>query len=292
MMRVRRSALKLDPLIQLEKRLAAMLDRTLADPNAPFDPLELAPLILEHIESRIHPTGDGGREFPYARLTVRVCVEAGRGDAARAALDQPPLEERVRERLRRERCAAPADFTVTLRVTEGTKPVSWGTLPFKIDYRASAAASRASDEAQAASKTPPTPVRLVVLAGAAGARGRIFEQERINLGRMARVEDRARGVVRHNHLAFAEDDEVNATVSRAHAHLRWDAGARAFRVFDDGSAHGTRVLRGGREFAVPRQGSRGVQLRHGDELELGRARVRFLTSWPDKTREGRGGAQV
>ena len=48
MMRVRRSALKLDPLIQLEKRLAAMLDRTLADPGTPFDPLELAPLILEH----------------------------------------------------------------------------------------------------------------------------------------------------------------------------------------------------------------------------------------------------
>lgn len=284
--RPRRPGLKLDPLIQFEKRLAGMLERTLSKPDAPLDPLELTPVILEHIESRIHPTGDGGREFPFARVTVRVCVEPGRGDAARAALDRPPLEERVRERLRRARCAPPPQLRVTLRVVEGAKPESWGVLPFKVEYRGRTAGARAAD-APGAHPAPP-PVRLVVLAGAAGGRGHVFEQDQINLGRMARVEDRARGAVRHNHLAFEkESDEVNATVSRAHAHLLWDAEARAFRVFDDGSAHGTRVLRGGRELAVPREGSRGVRLRHGDELELGRARVRFLTKWPE-TRERRG----
>lgn len=276
--------MRLDPLVQLERKLAGLLERSLGVSGGPLDPLELAPLILEHVESRIHPTGDGGREFPYARVLVRVCVEAGRGDAARVALGQPPMIERVRERLRRARCTPPPGLVVALQVIEGEKPESWGPLPFQIAYR-KRAAGKASAPAAEPEAPAPAPVRLVVLAGRAGARGHVFEQERVNLGRMTRVEDRARGTVRRNHVAFAsEADDVQASVSRAHAHLQWDAEARAYRVFDDGSAQGTRVLRDGRELAVPSRGSRGVRLRHGDELELGRARVRFLTSWPERDR--------
>ena len=86
----------------------------------------------------------------------------------------------------------------------------------------------------------------------------------------------SRGSVRHNHLVFADDGSaVNATVSRAHAHIQHDREAEAFLLFDDGSSHGTRVLRGGRALAVPRQGTRGVRIEDGDELEFGSARVKF-----------------
>ena len=82
--------------------------------------------------------------------------------------------------------------------------------------------------------------------------------------------------MRRNHVAFLDsEDPVNATVSRAHAHIEYFAGD-GFRVFDDGSAHGTRIGREGRSIPVARGALRGVRLRHGDEIELGLAKVTFL----------------
>jgi hypothetical protein len=44
-------------------------------------------------------------------------------------------------------------------------------------------------------------------------------------------------------------------------------------VYDDGSEHGTGIVRHGRTLAVPR-GARGVRLESGDEIVLGEARLR------------------
>jgi predicted component of type VI protein secretion system len=44
-------------------------------------------------------------------------------------------------------------------------------------------------------------------------------------------------------------------------------------MHDDGSEHGTSIVRQGRSLQVPR-GSRGVRLESGDEIVLGDARVR------------------
>jgi pSer/pThr/pTyr-binding forkhead associated (FHA) protein len=129
-----------------------------------------------------------------------------------------------------------------------------------------------------------------VLAGDAGARNHVFELERINIGRMRRIAGLEPGAARNNHIAFADDNgDVNATVSRAHAHIRLDREAGGFRLFDDGSVQGTRVLRAGRSIAVPKRGSRGVRLEHGDEIEFGAARIRFLTRWPERGEAADGG---
>jgi FHA domain-containing protein len=274
--------MKLDRLVQLEKRLARVLDRRLRDPAAPHDVLELVPLILDHVEEHVLPTADGGRIFPYDRITVQVAVTPEGAAAARAVLEHPPgLEQRVRERLRDVDCVAPAELKVSTRIVEGSRPDSWGEQPFRIEYRE----RKQRREPPGRNAALPS-VRLVVTSGAAGARTQEFELERINLGRMQRVEGYSRSAVRHNHLAFADDgSEVNSTVSRAHAHIRHDRDAGVFLLFDDGSVHGTRVLRAGRALAVPRQGSRGVKLEDGDELELGSARVRFITHAP-RPREG------
>lgn len=265
-------------LVKLEKRLAGLVDRKLRRPENPTDPLELLPMILDAIEEKIVPAADGVRVFPYDRVAVQVCVEPGRRTAAETVFEHPPaLDERVRERLREARCEVPDPVAVTVKIVEGAPPESWSGSPFRIECRARK--PRKAEPAPAPSKAVPA-VRLVVLAGSTGGRNHAFELERINVGRMSRVEDRVQGAARKNHLAFEDgDDEANATVSRAHAHLRWDASAGCFRLFDDGSAHGTRVLRGGRDLAVPRQGSRGVRLEHGDEMEFGKARVRFLAKW-------------
>jgi hypothetical protein len=264
----------LDRLVKLEKRLARMLDRKLRDPQRPHDVLELVPLILEHVEEHVLPTGDGGRVFPYDRVLVQVAVPSERSTAARVLLDHPPtLADRIRARLEEAGSIAPANLKIEIRLLEGDKPESWSELPFRIEYR-----ERKRRQDRPLPQAPVPSVRLVVTAGSAGGKSHEFQLECINVGRMSRVESRSQGAVRHNHLAFADDgSEINSTVSRAHAHIQHDSASEVFLLFDDGSAHGTRVLRGGRALPVPRQGSRGVRIEPGDELEFGSARVRFLT---------------
>ena len=70
-----------------------------------------------------------------------------------------------------------------------------------------------------------------------------------------------------------DESEINRTVSRRHAHIAWSG--TEFRVFDDRSAHGTRIVRGGKTIPVP-AGARGVRLTSGDELLLGSARLRVV----------------
>src|SRR4030095_15275134 len=120
-------------------------------------------------------------------------------------------------------------------------------------------------------------VTLVVSRGHAARRTHALRLRRINLGRLETVVDRTRRTMRRNDVAFLDhEDEISLSVSRAHAHIeRGEDGG--YRLFDDGSAQGTRVIRDGRSLDVPRGASRGLRLRDGDELELGLARVRFAT---------------
>ena len=80
------------------------------------------------------------------------------------------------------------------------------------------------------------------------------------------------GVVeRRNELAF---DVSEDTVHRKHAWIRYDGADGMFRAFNDPAAsRGTRVLRDGRSLECDPY--KGVQLRSGDEILLGEARVRF-----------------
>ena len=184
------------------------------------------------------------------------------------------FEQRVRERLRQVRCETPEELSVRLRVrTRATEDES----PYAIAFRRPAGEKRT--EARVASERAaagvPT-VRITVLQGHARRRVHELRFERINLGRLDSVEGRGAHKLRRNHVAFLDrEDPVNATVSRAHAHIEYFAGD-GFRVFDDGSAHGTRIAREGRSIPVARGAVRGVRLRHGDEIELGLAKVTFL----------------
>jgi hypothetical protein len=271
--------MKLERLVKLERRLAGWFDRSLRRSGAaPPDPIELVPMILDHVEEHVQPTAGGGRVFPYDRVTLQVRVPPERAAAFRAVFDDvATLERRIRGRLKDVGCVPPVALAVVAKLVAGPPPEGWGEWPFRIDYRARKAAATAAEPAV-------TAVRLAILAGDAGGRHHVFERDRINIGRMRRVAAGPQGGTRQNHLAFADGaGEVNATVSRAHAHIRRDRETGEFRLFDDGSVHGTRVLRDGRSLAVPKRGSRGLRLEHGDEIELGAARVRFLTRWPQRS---------
>ena len=93
---------------------------------------------------------------------------------------------------------------------------------------------------------------------------------------MQELTDSQQRVVRRNDVVFEEGgDEANATVSRAHAHIRFERASGEYRICDDESEYGTRVFRDGKSIEIPGGNRRGERLRAGDEIYLGRACLRF-----------------
>jgi pSer/pThr/pTyr-binding forkhead associated (FHA) protein len=170
------------------------------------------------------------------------------------------LESDVQEALDSAEYEAPRGFGVEVKTSET------GEKSLTIEY--SVAASKvAGQEARGAG-------RLIVVKGKTGQGEYRLEKARTNLGRMAELTDTEHRVVRRNDVVFEEGgDEANATVSRRHAHIRLEAGE--YRLCDDESEFGTRVLRDGRAIEVPAGNRRGERLRAGDEIFLGRACLRF-----------------
>jgi len=102
----------------------------------------------------------------------------------------------------------------------------------------------------------------------------VFDQAPVALGRGDEVRDDRQRLLRTNQVVFTEGaGDINQSVSRRHARIEHDPAISAYRVYDDGSAQGTSVIRRGRGFPVPR-GAKGLRLQPGDEIVLGQARVR------------------
>ena len=71
--------------------------------------------------------------------------------------------------------------------------------------------------------------------------------------RGAEVRDHRNRLIRTNHVVFTEGaGDVNQTVSRKHAHIAYKPLTGHFRLHDDGSEHGTEIVRGGRTIPVLR----------------------------------------
>lgn len=262
----------LDKAAKLEK---ALLDRFSRRTDIARHPIEIYRDVLDEIEHAAEPGARGGMVFPYHAITVVLPVTSGRQRATAEAVfaEAPPLEERVSARLRQAGCAGVEQLTVALKFVDGTA-AAWSGREYQVDFRRRAAARRASEAGKARAERGHE-LHLVVTAGAAAKSRYSFATSRINLGRLADVLDRHERVIRQNHVAFADAaDGVNLSVSRTHAHICFDAATGETRLLDDGSTHGTRVVRAGRTIAVPRGGGRGLALHDGDEVVLGQARLR------------------
>lgn len=235
--------------------------------------------VLDEIETKIETLARGRRIFPYAHVTVTMISP----DANRRAMLETAFGERleadVREALATAGCEVPHDFSIEVRSAEA------GPHPFEIVYavapapRASSEAAPAppSDEAGASPLThnaPPKPARLVAVKGKTEQPEYELAGRRVNIGRLAELTDSEHRVIRRNTIVFEEGaDEASSTVSRKHAHIRFEEGE--YRLCDDESEFGTRVFRDGRQIEVPPGNRRGERLRPGDEIYLGRACLRF-----------------
>ena len=269
---------------KLTRRLESGLGRLLGTQTGDSsEPLELVTGILRDIEHRVEPIGGGHRRFPYTTIGITV-LAINKEEQDRYASALSDLEPKIRERLRELACDPPARLDVSVHFAK--KPRKGWTADQRVELNFSrdeptagasgAAAPRVSREREAAAKPAvKSTVKLVVMRGAAAKRTYSFGQSVIRFGR---GEDHAElsGRSRRNDIAFLDDDdEVNRTVARAQAHLQFDAERREFRLFDDGSSNGTRIVRDADIITVTPHGPRGVRVASGDILEFGRARVRF-----------------
>jgi FHA domain len=305
---------------KLESKIARKLDsaaRELIGSGA-REPIEIVNLIVDAAEQEIQSSGRGRRVFPFNRLVVSVLAPTR---DARARLEavlegEPSLRQRIVERLRAARCSV--EDVIVDAAYVGRPQKGWSHHDFHIAFyrdartdatqelsasarmnaarttsgastrRGAQISSMAHAGTASAAKTSaaidatPARIELTVLVGTAEQTTYSLAADRIDLGRSVEVRDRRHRLVRMNHVAFIDQrGEVNQSVSRQHAHITFDAGSATYRLHDDGSVHGTDIMRNGRTITVP-AGSRGVRLRAGDEIVLGDARLRV--AFPDVSR--------
>jgi len=238
-----------------------------APPGPGAAPIELLQAALDELETKVQPSGRGGRVFPYSRVVVTVSQPAADCAAIEAVFGQ--LAARLRERLREVRCDVPAPLDVSVVVSE-SRDASGPVLRVDCSSDADTARSRAI-------RGVPE-LRLRVVKGQAERVDYTFTGGVVSIGRGAEPAD-ALGRVRRNDLAFGDGrDGITETVARAHARLEFDAVQRAYLLFNESSTNPTFLLRGGRSLRVAPRDRRGVRVGSGDDVQLGRAIVNITVA--------------
>ena len=262
---------------RLEKRIEKLAERS----DVPLQPIEVRKATLDEIEDLVEPATKSRRIFPYNRVTVEVVAPDAKRRAAMEAVlgERSDLGTAVSARLKSAGCPVPAGLEVRLKLVKRASADWEKGRAFRVRCEhadvepAKPAASRIAGQAAA----------LVVIKGDASLERFPVKGERTNIGRLAEVVDGHRRVVRRNHVVFTDgDNPVNLTVSRSHAHIA-PTPSGEYRLFDDGSSTGTRILRAGQTLALPPGSPRGTKLQSGDEIFFGQALVRFevgAQTWP------------
>jgi hypothetical protein len=257
---------------QLESRITARLDKAAKElvRSGEREPLEILHAILDRVEGEIQPGSRGARIFPFNRIDVSVLAPSreARGRLEAVFAGDTPLPARILDRLRSAGCATDNVAVSIAYVARAQK--DWTEAEFAVAFARMAQAGPAPPR----SEESPLRIEITIARGVAERRTYSFLARRIDVGRCAEVRDSRNRLVRTNDVVFSEGaGDVNQSVSRQHAHIAFEPATRQFRLHDDGSGHGTGIVRGGRTVEVPR-GSRGVRLQSGDEVVLGEARLR------------------
>jgi hypothetical protein len=251
----------------LHSRLRTFFDTPL---DASATPLEISQAVLDDVERQVQPVARGRRVFPFVGLVVRVRSAPASSAAMISAFED--FATRVCERLAEVRCEPPRRLTVDLQCLD-VAPASWPEARvFEVTYVADEPPARSSTSPVGGPGAGAAPVvHVTVIAGAAVESSWRFSEGTVSIGRSSDPADDL-GCVRRNRIAFLDVvDGISETVGRAHARLRCDTAAREVRLFDEGSRNGTSIVRNGEVIAVHRRDPRGVRVRSGDEIRLGRA---------------------
>lgn len=251
-----------------DKRLRALFGGNSDRPGA-REAIELYRDALDQIARHATAGKRGDRLFPFDRIVIELRAQNPERKAVLETLFEPnQLIEDIRATLTEDRIAPPANLTVAVHY-----PPEAVT-----DLRVLCEKTPPPQNAEP-SPTPTHPFAamwLITLSGSSSSAEFFVDRPQINLGRERDVIDAQGRPVRRNDLHFPEGaDDANATVSRSHAHIRFDAATGEWRIYDDGSSLGTAVFRDGHRIDVPAYAPRGAMLRPGDEIYLGQARLLF-----------------
>ena len=250
--------------------------RRAVDPPLTADarPLDVKRAIVEAVEQQVEPAGGGRHVLPGDAVQVQVLAEhVAQRKALEAVLRD--LRDSIRARLLEVRCSVPRQFTVDVSYVRRA-PAEWETEQrlsvvvngFDPDGGRSAGPGRTLHDSP---DDQPRVLGIDVVRGQAARKHFTFSESVVRIGRSLDPTDE-RGRPRVNDIAFLDNDSAeNRTVTRGHAVIRFDVRRREYRLFDEGSANGTRVVRRGEVIEVARRDPMGVALRSGDEVQLGKA---------------------
>jgi len=231
---------------------------------------EIRIAVLDEVKKKIQCAG-GHALFPYNVVRIQIRAAADEGAVFERDFFRRFFDEELRKGLSKEACRFPEDLRVEIRATsEEGKWLRVETLAEDI--------ALPPDEAPRARKA----ARLVVAARTANKAEIPLQKARTNIGRLGDVY-KSEGLSRRNDLAFAEDNPINRTVSREHAHIVHDKKTGEYRLFNDRwykrgnkakNNCGLWIVRDGMGQEVHRD-TRGTRLLPGDEIHLGKAVVKF-----------------
>jgi len=247
----------------------------------PEEPPELAEIrlaLLDQIRERTQTLG-GRKVFPHDLLRVQLRgAEEDRQSVFTGQFFRRYLEQEVRGALAAAGSRYPDNLRVEVRATADLPQPGEPWLHVDAASQIPAGAAR--------------PVaRLVVRQGTANAAEIRLDKARTNIGRVLDVY-RSEGIFRRNDLVFAEDTDINRSVSREHAHITFDPKTGEYRLFNDrwyarGAAPSTApdasgvpdgpaawIVRDGMSQEVHRT-ARGTRLEPGDEIHFGKVIVVF-----------------
>jgi len=247
--------------------------------------MEVRLAVLDAVKARSHRAGSVRvLSCGVIRVQLRGVPEA-QAKAFEGGFLAEYLGREVRAALARSSIRFPEDVRVEVHTTANLPDPGESWVSVHTEKMATPAAPEPAHAQRAA--------RLVVLKGTANKPELLLNKARINIGRTVDV-FHADGPARRNDLAFVEDNEINRTVSREHAHIiapssgapssgAPTSGARKasgeYRIFNDrwykGANCGLWILRDGLSQPVHR-GERGLALQPGDEIHAGRAVIKFI----------------
>jgi hypothetical protein len=254
----------------LERWGRTLFEAPLAGGTNPEEPPELAEIrlaILDRVREKSYRAG-GKKVFPYDLVRVELRgIERERYGIFTGRFFRQYLEQEARNALRDAGCRYPENLRIDVSATMGLPQPGVDWLVVEAGSQETAPGTR--------------PARLTVRQGTANIPEIPLEKARTNIGRTVDVY-RSEGLFRRNDLAFAEDTEINRSVSREHAHIVHDRATGEYRLFNDrwyahGDAHaecGIWIVRDGMSQEVHRD-SRGTRLEPGDEIHFGSAVVVF-----------------
>jgi hypothetical protein len=266
----------LDTLLRAEHKIQKRIDKVFGR-GAARAPLEIRREILDQVENSIVRDGRAKR-FPFSRITVQFPTEGDdqRAILSAAFLEEKSLEQDIRDLLYNSGCQLPDSLEIALDFVDphGSGSAVNPEDRFHLEF------TRTAEQKPRSKKRHRLPeVEFEVLKGTAEQDVFRISKTRIHLGRLKEVVDREGQIIRRNDVIFLDSgDEVNSTVGRAHAMVYFDEARNEFRIVDEVSKYGTRIFREGRPFEVPPGKPRGIRLRPGDEIYLGRACLRFEMS--------------